>query len=215
MVVLSDGTFNCLCLHCATAGEGQEDDDKGKRSTCVPGKSTGTAPVKRPSVAVNSAGWIDSSCAGKNVWHSALRSEVQQLLDISIVDFNGQNGADVKGIIARMKSRFIYLLDDEAVPLDDNCIRRYCRTILKTERNALKTKWEKGGYAKSKGAPPGISKEQFDVLQTYWKSDAGKAKSESMSLARGEVKRPNMCGRGGLMGSTKQVQSNIHVEDSN
>jgi hypothetical protein len=146
-----------------------------------------SAGQKAKQIRVKVGGEIDGACPRKNGWDDGVRSLVPRLLDISIVDWEGQNQDAVQHLRDRLDSEFEYLGNPLSMQGFRNSVKRY----LKSERSRLKGRY-KGGDSKN---PMHVQPAQWERLKTYWWTEKQVLKSATMQDARSKVKHVSVVGR--------------------
>ena len=143
-------------------------------------------------VTVKAGGDIDGTCEGKNAWDDAIRSLVPRILDISIVQWEGQKPEAVQKLRDRMDSEFEYLGN----PLSMQGFRNSVKRFLKSERSRLKARFRGG----NKEIPVHIQPAQWERLKTYWSTEKQVLKAAKMQDVRSKVKHVSVVGRKGKAG---------------
>jgi hypothetical protein len=95
---------------------------------------------KARQIRVQSGGEIDGVCPGKNGWDDVVRGLVPCILDISVVDWEGQKQEAVQKLRERLDAEFKYLDNPLSMQGFRNAVKRY----LKLERSRLKMRYCSG-----------------------------------------------------------------------
>jgi hypothetical protein len=95
---------------------------------------------KARQIRVQPGGEIDGACPGKNGWDDAVRGLVPRILDISVVDWEGQKQEAMQKLSERLDAKFKYLDNPLSMQGFQNAVKRF----LKSERSRLKMRYRSG-----------------------------------------------------------------------
>jgi hypothetical protein len=121
-------------------------------------------------------GDIDGSYAGKNAWDDAVRSLVPRILDLSVIEWEGQKTTAIQKLRDALDADFEYVGCELSYRGYWNAIQRF----MKTERSRLKTQFMAGETK----CPIYIDPGEWEKLWLYWGSSHQKEKAERMAKAR-------------------------------
>jgi hypothetical protein len=140
-------------------------------------------------IMVGPGGEVDGACPGKNAWDDAIRGLVPRILDISVVDWEGQKPEAVQKLRDKLDAEFEYVGNPLSMQGFRNSVKRY----LKSERSRLKMRYRSGDTTN----PVHVQPAQWERLQHYWGTEKQVQKSAKMVDARSKVKRVSVVGRKG------------------
>jgi hypothetical protein len=109
---------------------------------------------------VQPGGEIDGACPGKNGWDDAVRGLVPRILDISVVDWEGQKQEAMQKLSERLDAKFKYLDNPLSMQGFQNAVKRF----LKSERSRLKMRYRSGDTSN----PVHVQPVQWECLKQYW-----------------------------------------------
>jgi hypothetical protein len=137
-------------------------------------------------------GYVDQASEAKNAWDDAIRSLVPRMLDMSVIEWEGQRLESLEKLREALDLEFEYL----GCPLSIRGFRDAVKRFMKTERSRLKGKYLAGDMQ----CPLHIQPSQWENLQTYWGNSSQVQKVEKMAIARRQVKNASHLGRKGKGG---------------
>jgi hypothetical protein len=144
---------------------------------------------KARQIRVKPGGEIDGACPGKNGWYDTVRGLVPRILDISVVDWEGQKQEAMQKLRESLDTEFEYLDNPLSMQGFRNAVKRY----LKLERSRLKMRYRSGDTSN----PVHVQPAQWERLKQYWCTEKPVLKSAKMVDARSKVKRVSVVGRKG------------------
>jgi hypothetical protein len=89
---------------------------------------------------VQPGGEIDGMRPGKTTWDDAIRGLVPRILDLSIVEWEGQKPKAVQKLQDKLDAEFEYIENPLSMQGFRNAVKRY----LKFERSRLKMRYQLG-----------------------------------------------------------------------
>jgi hypothetical protein len=137
-------------------------------------------------------GYVDQGSAVKNAWDDAIRSLVPRLLDMSVIEWEGQRPKSLQKLREALDQEFEYL----DCPLSMRGFKDAMKRFMKIERSRLKAKYLAGDTQ----CPLHIQPAQWINLQTYWGESTQVEKVEKMANARKQVRSTSHVGRKGRGG---------------
>ena len=146
---------------------------------------------------VKPGGYVDQASAAKNAWDDAIRSLVPRMLDMSVIDWEGQRPEALEKLRDALDLEFEYL----GCPLSMRGFRDAVKRFMKTERSRLKAKFLAG----DRDCPLHIQPCQWEKLQAYWNNTSQVEKAEKMAIARRQVRNASHLGRKGRGGRDADV----------
>jgi hypothetical protein len=105
--------------------------------------SRSTSGQKPNTLRVKEGRDIDGGCIGKNAWNDAARSLVPRILDLSVIEWEGQKTAAVEKLRDALDANFEYV----PVILSQCGFQNAIKRFMKTERSRLKAKYMEGDTA--------------------------------------------------------------------
>jgi hypothetical protein len=91
-------------------------------------------------ITVQPGGEIDGMRPGKTTWDDAIRGLVPRILDLSIVEWEGQKPKAVQKLQDKLDAEFEYIENPLSMQGFRNAVKRY----LKFERSRLKMRYQLG-----------------------------------------------------------------------
>jgi hypothetical protein len=140
-------------------------------------------------ITVGQGGEVDGAFPRKNAWDDAISGLVPRILDISVVDWEGQKPKAMQKLRDKLDVEFEYVENPLSMQGFRNSVKRY----LKSERSRLKMRYCSGDTAN----PVHVQPAQWERLQHYWGIEKQVHKSAKMVDARSKVKRVSVVGRKG------------------
>jgi hypothetical protein len=137
-------------------------------------------------------GKIDATCTGKNAWDEAVRSLVPRLLDLSVIEWEGQNPTAMKKLRDALDEEFEYV----GFGMSRGCFKNAIKRFMRTERSRLKARYMAGEST----CPVHVDPQQWKRLQAYWESEDQVEKADKMANARRNVRLTANVGRKGKYG---------------
>jgi hypothetical protein len=93
-----------------------------------------TSGRKPRQITVQPGGKVDGACPSKNAWDDTVRALVPRILDLSVVDWEGQKPESVQKLRDRLDAEFEYVGNLLSIQGFKNAVKRF----LKYERSRLK-----------------------------------------------------------------------------
>lgn len=155
-------------------------------------------------VDVKTGGYVDPASGGKNAWDDAIRSLVPRMLDMSVVEWEGQRPEALEKLRHALDLEFEYI----GCPLSMRGFRDAVKRFMKTERFRLKGKYLAGDT----DCPLHIQPSQWEKLQGYWNNTSQVEKAEKMAIARRQVRHASHLGRKGKGGRDADVVRQLHLK---
>jgi hypothetical protein len=93
-----------------------------------------TSGRKPRQITVQPGGKVDGACPSKNAWDDTVRALVPRILDLSVVDWEGQKPESVQKLRDRLDAEFEYVGNPLSMQGFKNAVKRF----LKYERSRLK-----------------------------------------------------------------------------
>jgi hypothetical protein len=152
---------------------------------------------------VKPGGYIDQASPAKSAWDDAIRSLVPRMLDMSVIDWEGQRPEALEKLRDALDRDFEYL----GCPLSMRGFRDAVKRFMKTERSRLKGKFLAGDT----DCPIHIQPSQWEKLQAYWNNTSQVEKAEKMAVARRQVRNASHLGRRGRGGRDADVVSHVRT----
>jgi hypothetical protein len=152
-------------------------------------------------ITMQSGGEIDGACLGKTTWDDAVRGLVPRILDLSVVEWEGQKPEAVQKLRDKLDAEFEYIGNPLSMQGFRNAVKRY----LKSERSRLKMRFRLGDTTNLVHIQPA----QWERLKQYWGIEKQVLKSAKMVDARSKVKHVSIVGRKGKAGQQALVVSSI------
>jgi hypothetical protein len=143
-------------------------------------------------ITVQSRGEIDGACLGKTTWDDAVRGLVPCILDLSVVEWEGQKPEAVQKLQDKLDAEFEYIGNPLSMQGFRNAVKRY----LKSEQSRLKMRYRSGDTTN----PVHVQPAQWERLKQYWGTEKQVLKSAKMVDARSKVKHISVVGRKGKAG---------------
>jgi hypothetical protein len=126
-------------------------------------------------------------CLGKTAWDDAIRGLVPCILDLSVVEWEGQKPEAVQKLRDKLDAEFEYTGNPLSMQGFRNAVKRY----LKSERLRLKIQYRLGDTTN----PVHIQPAQWKQLKQYWDTEKQVLKSAQMVDARSKIKYVSVVGR--------------------
>jgi hypothetical protein len=152
-------------------------------------------------ITVQPGGEIDGACPGKTAWDDAVRGLVPRILDLSVVEWEGQKPEAVQKLRDKLDAEFEYIGNPLSMQGFRNAVKRY----LKSERSRLKMRYRLGDTTNLVHVQPA----QWKRLKQYWGTEKQVLKSAKMVDACSKVKHISIVGRKGKAGQQALVVSSI------
>jgi hypothetical protein len=83
---------------------------------------------------------VDGACPGKNAWDDTIRALVPRILDLNVVDWEGQKPESVQKLRDHLDAEFEYVGN----PLSIQGFKNAVKCFLKYERSRLKMRYRAG-----------------------------------------------------------------------
>jgi hypothetical protein len=99
-----------------------------------------TSGQKSRQITVQPGGEVDGACLGKNAWDDTARALVPRILDLSVVDWEGQKPESVQKLRDRLDAEFEYVRNPLSMQGFINAMKRF----LKYERSRSKMHYRAG-----------------------------------------------------------------------
>jgi coenzyme F420-reducing hydrogenase gamma subunit len=173
----------------SAARAGRRHKRKEYESMAASRSNTGHKPNQ---LHVKPGGYVDQASKAKNAWDDAIRSLVPRMLDMSVIEWEGQRPESLEKLREALDLEFEYL----GCPLSIWGFRDAVKRFMKTERSRLKGKYLAGDTQ----CPLHIQPSQWENLQTYWGNSSQVQKAEKMAIARRQVNNASHLGRKGKGG---------------
>jgi hypothetical protein len=151
-----------------------------------------TTGQKPRQITVQPGGEVDGACPGKNAWDDIVRALVPRILDLSIVDWEGQKLESMQKLRDCLDAEFEYVGNPLSMQGFKNAVKRF----LKYERSRLKMRYRAGDTSN----PVHVQPAQWERLKEYWGTEQQLLKSAKMVDVRSKVKHVSVVGRKGKAG---------------
>jgi hypothetical protein len=148
---------------------------------------------------VKEGGDIDGGCSGKNAWDDAIHSLIPRILDLNVIEWEGQKTVAIEKLQDAMDIDFDYV----PITLSQRGFRNTIKRFMKIEHSRLKAQYMVGDIACSVHVDP----IQWDRLQDYWGSSLQREKAKKMAIARKQVKNIGNVGQKGKDGKEAELVS--------
>jgi hypothetical protein len=143
-------------------------------------------------ITVQLGGEIDGACPGKTTWDDTVRGLVPHILDLSVVEWEGQKLEAVQKLRDKLDVEFEYI----GTPLSMQGFQTAVKRYLKCKRSRLKMRYRSGDTTNLVHVQPA----QWERLKQYWATEKQVLKSAKMVDARSKVKQLSVVGRKGNAG---------------
>jgi hypothetical protein len=154
-------------------------------------------------ITVQPGGEIDGACPGKTTWNDTVRGLVPRILDLSVVEWEGQKPKAVQKLRDKLDAEFEYIGNPLSMQGFRNAIKHY----LKSERSRLKMRYRLGDTTN----PVHVQPAQWERLKQYWGTEKQVLKSTKMVDARSKVNHILVVGRKGKAGQQALAVSSIFL----
>jgi hypothetical protein len=154
-------------------------------------------------ITMQSGGEIDGACLGKTTWDDAVRGLVPRILDLSVVEWEGQKPEALQKLRDKLDAEFEYIGNPLSMQGFRNAVKRY----LKSKRLRLKMQYRSGDTTN----PVHVQPTQWERLKQYWGTEKQVLKSAKMVDAHSKVKHVSVVGRKGKAGQQALAVNSIFL----